>query len=197
MASARVSARPRVGADAGRVATWKSVSGAPGQPPRGPQERVRVIEALESDERLGLEFGPWVHAGSSSDPRGEAIRIGVNTHARSAISALRCDAPGTAATRSKRSVRRRSRRPLRRSRRRRSGAQRAAHHRRAAAPDPDRQAPTASERRVAQLASEGLANRRIAQALFVSQAAVLTHLRHSFQKLDISAREQLAGALDS
>jgi|SRR5215207_9340345 len=54
---------------------------------------------------------------------------------------------------------------------------------------------TASERRVAQLAAEGLTNRQIAQALFVSHPTVVTHLGHCYQKLNISSREQLAGAL--
>jgi DNA-binding CsgD family transcriptional regulator len=54
---------------------------------------------------------------------------------------------------------------------------------------------TASERRVAQLAAQGLTNRQIAQALFVSHATVVTHLSHVYQKLDLSSREQLAGAL--
>jgi DNA-binding CsgD family transcriptional regulator len=54
---------------------------------------------------------------------------------------------------------------------------------------------TASERRVAQLAAHGLTNRQIAQALFVSHATVVTHLSHVYQKLNLSSREQLAGAL--
>jgi DNA-binding CsgD family transcriptional regulator len=54
---------------------------------------------------------------------------------------------------------------------------------------------TASERRVAQLAAEGLTNRQIAQALFVSHPTVVTHLSHCYQKLDIRSREQLAAAL--
>ena len=54
---------------------------------------------------------------------------------------------------------------------------------------------TASERRVAQLAAEGLTNRQIAQALFVSQPTVVTHLSHCYQKLNISSREQLADEL--
>jgi DNA-binding CsgD family transcriptional regulator len=54
---------------------------------------------------------------------------------------------------------------------------------------------TASERRVAHLAAEGHTNRQIAQALFVSHPTVVTHLGHVYQKLDISSREQLAGAL--
>ncbi len=56
---------------------------------------------------------------------------------------------------------------------------------------------TPSELRVARLASEGLTNREIAQSLTVSAKTVETHLRHVFQKLDLSGREQLAAALGS
>jgi DNA-binding CsgD family transcriptional regulator len=54
---------------------------------------------------------------------------------------------------------------------------------------------TASELRVARLAADGLTNREIAERLFVTERTVETHLRHVFQKLDISSRLQLPGAL--
>jgi DNA-binding CsgD family transcriptional regulator len=54
---------------------------------------------------------------------------------------------------------------------------------------------TASERRVAQMAAQGLANRDIAQRLFVTQRTVETHLMHVFQKLDIHTRAALAPEL--
>jgi DNA-binding CsgD family transcriptional regulator len=54
---------------------------------------------------------------------------------------------------------------------------------------------TPSERRVAQLATEGLNNRRIAQSLFVSMSTVAVHLTHAYQKLGIGSREQLPQAL--
>ena len=54
---------------------------------------------------------------------------------------------------------------------------------------------TASERRVAQLAAEGLTNREIGQALFVSQPTVVTHLSHCYQKLNVNSRQQLAREL--
>ena len=54
---------------------------------------------------------------------------------------------------------------------------------------------TASERRVAQLAAEGMTNRQIAQTLFISQSTVVTHLSHCYQKLNIGSREQLADEL--
>ncbi len=51
---------------------------------------------------------------------------------------------------------------------------------------------TASERRVAGMAAQGLSNREVAQALFVSLRTVETHLTHAFQKLGIDSRAQLA-----
>lgn len=54
---------------------------------------------------------------------------------------------------------------------------------------------TASERRVAMLASTGLTNKAIAQELYVSVKTVETHLARSFQKLGISSRAELGAAL--
>jgi DNA-binding NarL/FixJ family response regulator len=45
------------------------------------------------------------------------------------------------------------------------------------------------------MAATGLTNKQIAQDLFVTTRTVETHLRHSYQKLDISSRAQLAEAL--
>ena len=54
---------------------------------------------------------------------------------------------------------------------------------------------TASERRVAELATRGLSNPEIAQQLFVTRKTVETHLGHVYQKLDIASRAQVAEAL--
>ncbi len=54
---------------------------------------------------------------------------------------------------------------------------------------------TPSERRVCRLAADGLSNREIAQALFVTVRTVEGHLTQTYMKLDITSREQLAGAL--
>jgi DNA-binding CsgD family transcriptional regulator len=54
---------------------------------------------------------------------------------------------------------------------------------------------TASELRVARLAAEGTTNREIAQALFLTENTIETHLRSVFRKLDIHSRSQLARAL--
>jgi DNA-binding CsgD family transcriptional regulator len=58
--------------------------------------------------------------------------------------------------------------------------------------DPQGSALTVSERRVAELAAEGLSNPEIAQALFVTRKTVETHLGHVYRKLDISGRRELA-----
>jgi DNA-binding CsgD family transcriptional regulator len=54
---------------------------------------------------------------------------------------------------------------------------------------------TTSERRVAELAADGMSNPEIAQALFVSLNTVEGHLRHTYQKLSINSRGQLPAAL--
>jgi DNA-binding NarL/FixJ family response regulator len=50
---------------------------------------------------------------------------------------------------------------------------------------------TASERRVAQLAADGMSNKEIAQTLFVTIKTVEVHLSHAYRKLQISSRTQL------
>jgi DNA-binding CsgD family transcriptional regulator len=54
---------------------------------------------------------------------------------------------------------------------------------------------TASERRVAEFASQGLSNREIAQTLFVTARTVEGHLTSVFRKLRIDSREELPAAL--
>ena len=54
---------------------------------------------------------------------------------------------------------------------------------------------TASERRVAELASQDLTNREIAQTLFVTARTVEGHLTSVFRKLQLASRDQLAAAL--
>ena len=50
---------------------------------------------------------------------------------------------------------------------------------------------TTSQRRVAELAADGLTTRQIAGALFVTPKTVEFHLRHIYSKLDVSSREEL------
>lgn len=55
---------------------------------------------------------------------------------------------------------------------------------------------TAGERRVALLAADGLTNRQIADALFVTPKAVGFHLGNAYRKLGIQGREHLPDALE-
>ena len=52
-----------------------------------------------------------------------------------------------------------------------------------------------SERRVVALAVDGLSNREIAEALFVTRKAVEWHLGNAYRKLDVRSRRELPGAL--
>jgi DNA-binding CsgD family transcriptional regulator len=54
-----------------------------------------------------------------------------------------------------------------------------------------------SERRVVALAIEGLSNRQIAEALFVTRKAVEWHLGNAYRKLDVRSRRELPAALGS
>jgi DNA-binding CsgD family transcriptional regulator len=56
---------------------------------------------------------------------------------------------------------------------------------------------TASERRIAELASQGLTNREIAQTLFVTARTVEGHLTSVFRKLLVDSRDELAAELAS
>jgi DNA-binding CsgD family transcriptional regulator/tetratricopeptide (TPR) repeat protein len=51
---------------------------------------------------------------------------------------------------------------------------------------------TESELRVARLAARGLTNRQIGEQLFISPHTVSSHLRHTFTKLEIASRVELA-----
>jgi DNA-binding CsgD family transcriptional regulator len=54
---------------------------------------------------------------------------------------------------------------------------------------------TASERRIAELASQGLTNREIAQTLFITARTVEGHLTSIFRKLMLVSRDELSAAL--
>jgi DNA-binding CsgD family transcriptional regulator len=45
------------------------------------------------------------------------------------------------------------------------------------------------------MAADGMTNREIAQALFLTENTIQTHLRAAFRKLGIGSRSQLARAL--
>jgi DNA-binding CsgD family transcriptional regulator len=54
---------------------------------------------------------------------------------------------------------------------------------------------TASEKRVAKFAADGLSNKDIAQALFVTTKTVEVHLSNVYRKLGIGSRNELPSAL--
>jgi DNA-binding CsgD family transcriptional regulator len=54
---------------------------------------------------------------------------------------------------------------------------------------------TASERRIAELASQDLTNREIAQLLFITDRTVEGHLTSVFRKLQLESRTELTAAL--
>ena len=58
-----------------------------------------------------------------------------------------------------------------------------------------RDALTAGELRVARMAADGLANREIAQSLFITTKTVETHLGNAYSKLAVGGRRALAAAL--
>ncbi len=60
-----------------------------------------------------------------------------------------------------------------------------------------RDALTPTESRVANMAARGQSTPEIAQALFITPKTVETHLAHTYQKLDIHARADLAHALSN
>ncbi len=55
---------------------------------------------------------------------------------------------------------------------------------------------TATERRTAELAADGLSNKEIAQALYVTVHTVEVHLSRAYAKLGVRSRSQLVGRLD-
>jgi ATP/maltotriose-dependent transcriptional regulator MalT len=82
-------------------------------------------------------------------------------------------------------------------------AERAEHELRTAGAKPrrdritGRDALTATEQRVAQLAINGMSNRQIAETLFVTRKTVESHLEHIFRKLSIHSRTELERAIQA
>ena len=54
---------------------------------------------------------------------------------------------------------------------------------------------SAQERRIATMATEGLGNREIAEALFLTRRTVEMHLTGAYRKLGVSGRGELAASL--
>ena len=125
-------------------------------------------------------------------PRGSSSR------SRCSSSAPRSGAPGAAPRRATRSARRSTSPPS--AARPRVAAK--AHDELVAAGARPRRDPiesrsrlTASETRVAKMAAEGMTNREIAQALFLTEKTIEVHLTNTYRKLDIGSRSQLPRAL--
>ena len=59
----------------------------------------------------------------------------------------------------------------------------------------DRDELTETERRIAELAAEGRANKEIAAALFVSERTVESNLTRAYRKLGVRSRTELARRL--
>ncbi len=180
---------------------------------RADEAREHVVDELERARRWGTPAPSGralrVLAGlDGGGPRLERLEEAVAMLERSPVrlEALRalCDL-GTALRQSRRQVE--AREPLRRAleQARRLGAvaiARRAHDQLAATGESVRpftatgvEALTPGERRVAALAAEGMTNREIGQALFLTVKTVETHLSAAYRKLDISGRAQLGDAL--
>jgi DNA-binding NarL/FixJ family response regulator len=56
---------------------------------------------------------------------------------------------------------------------------------------------TETERRVAALVTQGLTNREVASAMFVTENTVQTHVRHIFRKFGVRSRTELAARFPS
>ena len=64
------------------------------------------------------------------------------------------------------------------------------------APDLSKVALTRREREIAQLAAQGLANKEIAERLFISSRTAENHLAKVYDKLGVHNRAELAAAVD-
>jgi DNA-binding CsgD family transcriptional regulator len=135
------------------------------------EEAVRVLEGSQSAlrrARASIELGAALRrAGKRNDAR-EPLRLGLDL-------AHRCGARALAARAREELV--------------------------AAGGRPRRQASTGvdaltpRERQVAGLAAQGMSNREIAEALFVTLKTVEWHLRHSYEKVGVQSRRELGSAL--
>jgi DNA-binding NarL/FixJ family response regulator len=144
---------------------------------RGEEGLNLLREAVQTLERSPADLE---HARALTDLGGALRRAGKRSEAQDTLRramdlAYRCGAPST----------------LERARAELTAA--GARPRRAALTGFD--ALTAGERRVTELALEGLTNREIAQALFVTVKTVEWHLGNTYGKLGISSRRDLKSAL--
>ena len=189
---------------------WRSTAAWrwPATTPRGPRELAAVeverARAFGAPRALGIALrGAGLVAGRGGDRPAPRVRRDARGVARAARawrgrsprSGRRCDGRAAEARRSRACARRS---PSPRSwagwpwptTSARSLSPPVRDH--VATPCAGRDALTASERRVAELAAGGLTNRQIAQKLFVTLRTVETHLTSAYRKLDVQGRDELA-----
>ena len=181
--------RPRVGADASQ----KRSSSSRGHSARRARSASRNVPPASSPAATGESscFG-------RRSTRSSAVTPGWNERARSPTSA-RCFAGAIGAPKRASCCARRSTPPTARAPT--PLAEHAETELRATGARPRRvvltglDSLTASERRVAEFASQGLTNREIAQTLFVTARTVEGHLTSVFRKLQLDSRNELPAAL--
>ena len=179
----------------------------PGRPRRSRARSTPPPRASGRRARSASRCGRWPRSGrrrcgrsgaatrSRSSPR---ARRGWSTGTRCATSVPACAASAPAATPASRSARH-STSPSAAAPPRSPAAPARSWPRRGARPrrlaQSGRDSLTPAELRVAGLAARGLANREIAQTLFVTVKTVETELGHAYAKLGIRSRRDLAAAL--
>jgi DNA-binding CsgD family transcriptional regulator len=203
-----------LGIDHPAIASWRTAAAAaytaaghPGQAAALAGEQLALARKTGTPVTLGIALRAHAAAAPGDDPGGslsEAVRLLESTPARYELALTLADLGAHLRRTGRRSD---ARVPLRRALElaQRTGAASLAEQtrrellatgarpRRTALTGPD--ALTSTERQAADLAAGGLSNRQIAQHLFISQATVETHLRHTFRKLGITARADLPAQL--
>ena len=167
-------------------------------------EAVRVARRFGAPRALGIALRVRGLVSGMLEPLREAVVLLEPTPARLELARSRVDL-GAALRRANHRVDARTELAAGQDLARRCGAdalvERAGEELRAAGARPRRlavsgaDALTASERRVAELAADGLSNRDVAQALFVTTKTVETHLGHAYRKLGVTGRDELAARL--
>ena len=167
-------------------------------------EAVRVARRFAAPRALAVALRVRGLVSGTTEPLREAVVLLEPTPARLELARARVDL-GAALRRANHRAEARTELALGQDLARRCGADplvgRAGEELRAAGARPRRlavtgaDALTASERRVAELAADGLTNRDVAQALFVTTKTVETHLGHVYRKLGVTGRDELGDRL--
>ncbi len=171
------------------------------------EEELELARAYEAPAAIGIAL----HAKADVAGEGEEIEIlreaveALGTSEAALDHALALIGLGAAVRRS--GARRECREPLREGMDlaqrcgSRAGVERALHELRASGARPRRpairgaEALSPQERQTARRAAEGLSNREIAEAMFLTRRTIEMHLSGAYRKLGISSRDELAAAL--